>query len=258
MRIVDAHTHLQFPQYDADRDAVIQRLRDNDIVAINVGTDRRSSEAAVAFADAYGDEFYATIGQHPTDTNEQFDDAFYEELAKHPRVVAIGECGLDYFHEKEPIMRERQKELFIQQIEFAFRIDKPLMIHCREAFQDLIHLLQLNTRKLKPEYAGVAHFFSGTKKDAEQLMDLGFSFSFGGVLTFTHDYDPVIDMIPLERILLETDAPYVAPAPYRGKRNEPSFIIETAQRLAELKGVSYDKLVSQTKENAERIFGIQI
>ncbi len=256
MNLIDVHTHIQFSQFNKDRDDVIRRFRENNIAVVNVGTDRRSSEKAVELAEKKGDDFYATVGQHPISSAEEFDYSFYEKLGAHPRVVAIGECGLDYFHEKDSVGREKQKDLFVRQIELAFMLNKPLMLHCREAFGDLIKILKLNTRKLGEPHAGIAHFFSGTKKDADALLGLGFSFSFGGVTTFTHDYDAVIRHIPIERILLETDAPYVAPAPHRGKRNEPSFITETAKRVAEIKEVGYDELVQKTTENAKEIFKI--
>ena len=130
------------------------------------------------------------------------------------------------------------------------------MIHCRDAFADLIALLKLNTKKLQEPDAGVIHFFSGTVEDADALMELGFSFSFGGALTFAPEYEAVAKHVPMERILIETDAPYVAPAPHRGKRNESAFITETARHMATVKGVGYDDVVRETAANAKRIFGI--
>ena len=183
-----------------------------------------------------------------------FDYDFYKNLAQNPKVVAIGECGLDYYRFKNEDLgfKNRQKDVFIKQIELAQEIKKPIMIHCRNAFVDLIDILKSYIINLKS--SGVIHFFSGSKEDAKQLLELEFSFSFGGVITFARDYDEVIKYIPLERIVLETDAPYVAPVPYRGKRNEALYIVETAKKLAELKNVLFEEIARITTANAKRIF----
>lgn len=183
---------------------------------------------------------------------EEFDYDYYKKLAEHPKVVAIGECGLDYYRLTEDT-KDRQFRAFEGQIALAGEVKKPLMIHCRKAFGDLISILQATSYKLQPS---VVHFFSGTKDDAQKLLDMGFSFSFGGVITFTSDYDEVVKYIPLERIVLETDAPYVAPVPYRGKRNEPVYIIEVAKKIAELKGITVEEVSIRTTKNARNIFGI--
>ena len=149
----------------------------------------------------------------------------------------------------------KQENAFRAQIELAHEIKKPLMIHCRNAFADLIRLLQATSYKL-PARPGIIHFFSGTNDDAKELLDLGFSFSFGGVITFTRDYDEVVRFIPLERITLETDAPYVAPAPYRGRRNEPAYVLEVAKKIAELKEKSFEEVTRQTTANARTLFGV--
>ncbi len=189
-----------------------------------------------------------------TSREEEFDYDYYKKLALDPKVVAIGECGLDYYRLSEET-KEKQKSIFIKQIELAHDVKKPLMIHCREAFGDLIELLTTNYQLLNST-PGVVHFYSGTVEDTKKLMDLGFSFTFGGVVTFTRDYDEIIKMIPLDRILSETDAPYVAPMPYRGKRNEPAYVIETVKKLAEIKGVSMEQMQQQIWENAKTIFTI--
>ena len=151
--------------------------------------------------------------------------------------------------------KRNQKEVFLQHIELASEVKKPLMIHCRDAYDDLIPILEQHKDMLL-EDAGIAHFFAGSKDHAKKLLDLGFSFTFGGVVTFVRDYDTLIDMIPIDRILSETDAPYVTPAPHRGKRNEPLYVILVVQRLAELKGVSEEEMKKQIWENAQRIFGL--
>ncbi len=238
---------------------------------------------------------YASVGLHPIHTEksfhdeqelglsgdkgftsraEDFDYDYYKKLALDPKVVAIGECGLDYFRIKnyelgfkndELQIKKKQKEAFTKQIELAIEINKPLMIHCRDAFDDLIKILKsyfLNHKSSRSP--GVVHFYSGTVEDTKKLMELGFSFTFGGVVTFppkagqpradTPNYDEIIKMIPLDRILSETDAPYVAPAPYRGKRNEPAYVVEIVKKLAEIKDISIEQMQQHIWENAKRIF----
>jgi TatD DNase family protein len=278
---LDAHTHVQFSAYDADREEVISRAQAAGISMVNVGTQQDTSRAAVELAERYEDGVYAAIGLHPihtaksyhdaqelgggdaakafTSRGEMFDADYYRELAAHPKVVAIGECGLDYFTRGEGQavsreVKERQKEIFIAQIRLAQELKKPLMIHCRDAFPDLIETLAANCPPLAP--SSIIHFFTGTIAEAQTLLDLGFSFTFGGVITFAQNYDEVVKMIPFDRILSETDAPYVAPAPYRGKRNEPAYVVETVKKLAELKGVSIEKMKEQIWQNAKRVFGI--
>ena len=248
----DIHSHLNFKDYDNDFDKVINRLKETDTSTITVGTDLESSKRAVELADRY-EEIYACIGIHPVDKKgEKFDVTKFEELIKHPKVVAIGECGLDYYR-LEPETKEKQKAAFLRQIELAYEVKKPLMIHCRQAFADLIDILQATNYKLQPS---IVHFFSGTKEDAKHLLDMGFSFSFGGVITFTKDYDEVVRYIPMDRITLETDAPYVTPTPYRGKRNEPLYVAEVAKKIAELKSIPLDEIATLTTQNSRRIFNI--
>ncbi|HEX4104058.1 MAG TPA: TatD family hydrolase [Candidatus Paceibacterota bacterium] len=274
----DAHTHVQFGAFDVDRDEVMRLAREAGVRMINVGTQRDTSAAAIALAEKY-DGVYAAVGLHPVHTTksfhdaqelgggeaakaftsrgEAFDAAAYRALARHPRVVAIGECGLDYFRFSDVESREeqvkKQKAAFTAQIALAREVGKPLMIHCRNAFADLIELLRREADGLKP---GVIHFFTGTPDDARALFTLGFSFTFGGVVTFARNYDEAIKMIPLGHILSETDAPYVAPVPYRGKRNEPAYVAETVKKLAELKNISLVEMATQINENAKRIFSI--
>ncbi len=284
---LDAHTHVQFSGYAADRGAVIQRALDAGVqTMIVIGTQKDTSRAAVALAEQYPDNVRAAIGLHPIHTSRSFHDAqelgggdaaqafasrgesfdmdYYRALARDPRTVAIGECGLDYFHFNDDEPREvqiaRQKDAFLLQIDLSKEVRKPLMIHCRDAFADLIEFIRPHARDLAP---GVVHFFTGTADDARRLLDMGFSFTFGGVITFPPrkgraqgDYDEVIKLIPIDRIMSETDAPYVAPAPFRGKRNEPAYVVHVVTRLAELKGVSTDEMKAQIEENAQRIFGI--
>ncbi len=195
-----------------------------------------------------------------TSREEDFDYEDYKKLALDKKVVAIGECGLDYYraaNSKEQMAngKKKQQETFIKHIELAREIKKPLMIHCRNAFSDLIDIL-VNCQLSDVKCPGVVHFFSGTVNDAKRLLELGFSFSFGGVITFTRDYNEQIKYIPLDRILLETDAPYVSPIPHRGKRNEPMYVEEVAKKLAELKDVSFEEITEQTTENSLTLFNL--
>ena len=284
--LIDAHGHIQFPAYDQDREEVVKRAKDNGVKMIAVGTQAATSEAAIKIAEKYPEDIWATVGFHPNhvvaqisadqnadlrgwhhDENEQketvpekFDIEKLRELAKHPKVVAIGECGLDYFRIKnhEASIKEKQKEVFLEQLKLAQELKKPLMIHCRpskgtdDAYQDLLYMIHDSRFTLHK----IVHFYVGSLAITKKLLDAGFYFTFGGVITFARDYDEVIKYIPLERILLETDAPYVAPEPYRGKRNEPAYIIETVKKMAELKAVTYDKILDITTETARKIFKI--
>jgi TatD DNase family protein len=185
---------------------------------------------------------------------EEFDPEAYRALAEDPKTVAIGECGLDYFRLDEAT-KPKQHAALLAQITLAKAVGKPLMIHCRDAFPDLISLLTDHKKELN-DIPGVIHFFTGTKEQMKALLDLDFAFTFGGVVTFTHDYDEVVRYAPLDRLLSETDAPYVAPMPHRGKRNEPAYVIETVKKLAELRGITTEEMEAAIFKNAQRIFRI--
>src|SRR3989338_157346 len=271
VRFFDVHTHVQFAAFKDDRKEVLERALKNDVWVVNVGTQRDTSESALELAEKYPEGVWAAVGLHPihadksyhnaeelgggeaalefTSRGEEFDYDYYKKLAENHKVVAIGECGLDYYRLSADT-KKKQKEIFEKQIALSNEIKKPLMIHCREAFADLIEILS----EQRSSVAGIVHFFSGTTENAGKLMDLGFSFSLGGVLTFARDYDKVVKYIPMGRILLETDAPYVATVPYRGKRNEPSYIIEVAKKIAEIKDLTLEEVAVLTFQNAERIF----
>lgn len=270
----DAHTHVQFAAFKDDYKEVIERAFKASVWLVNVGTQKDTSKRAIELAHEYKEGIYATVGLHPSHTGKSFHDAdelggneaakgfssrgegfdynTYKKLAQDPKVVAIGECGLDYFRiEGDDVeAKRRQKAAFEAQIKLAKDVKKPLMIHCREAFPDLIEVLRPNAKNLKP---GIIHFFTGTKDDAKELLKIGFYFTFGGVITFTRDYDEVIKMIPIDRILSETDAPYVAPVPYRGKRNEPVYVVEVVKKLAEIKEVSMEEVAGQVLKNAKNL-----
>jgi len=276
-KLIDVHSHVQFVAYEGERDEIVKRALDEDIWVVNVGTQKDTSWAGVVLAEGYKEGVYATIGLHPihtaksyhdvkelgggdaakafTSKGEEFDFDFYKELGKNKKVVAIGECGLDYYRlDKET--KGKQIEIFEAQIKLSKEIDKPLMIHCREAFEDLIEVLKRNKASLLGNYPGINHFFAGSIENAKDLMDLGFYFSFGGVLTFTRDYDNLVKYIGLERIVLETDAPYITPHPHRGKRNEPLFVKYTAEKLAEILGESIEKIHTQTTKNAIKVLNL--
>lgn len=247
----DVHAHVQFDAYDADRDEVISRSLAEGVHMMNIGTDAETSRKAIELAEKY-DGLYAAVALHPTDTpNEVFDPALYEQLASHPKVRAIGECGLDYFRLEEAGTAEKQKAIFIQHIELANKLGKPLMCHIRNAYKDAADILREHA-KVK----GDIHFFAGTWEEAQLFLDLGFTLSFTGVLTFTKDYDEVVHNVPLNMILAETDCPFVTPAPYRGKRNEPLHVREVYKAIARIKGLDEDMVRVQLVENAQRVFGL--
>lgn len=280
---IDVHTHTQFPIYKEDRDDVIYRALSNGIKFINAGTNRETSLSAVLLAEKYREGVYATIGLHPIHTAdaqvdseeifqnnenniivaEQFDKNFYYSLCANKKVVGIGECGLDFFHlenKNRDFLIQKQESVFIEHIKLSKESNKPLIIHCREAFPNLIKILYDNKKHLLKN-PGVIHFFTGTIDDAKNLLDLGFSFTFGGAITFppkknslTNGYDEIIKYIPNDRILSETDAPYLAPIPYRGKRNEPFYVIEVVKKLAEIKNISVEEMSKIIIETANRIF----
>lgn len=278
MILWDAHTHPQFAAYDKDQAEVMARAKNEAVKMIAVGTALSTSRDAIALAEAHPYFVWATAGVHPTHFTDEyhdiqetrtngkeqkteskilFDVKELKTLARHERVVAIGECGLDYYRisKDDTVSQEKQKNGFLAHIEIAHAAGKPLMIHCRAAFGDLISILDSSSSTLH-SFPGVVHFMSGMKDDARRLLDMGFSFTFGGVITFTHDYDELIQYIPVDRILSETDAPYVAPVPYRGKRNEPAYVKEVIGRLAELKNVSYGEMAENIQLSVRRVFNV--
>ncbi len=271
-KYIDIHAHVNFKVFEEDHDAVIRRALDNDTWFFNVGTQIDTSRTAIKLAHRYDEGVFAVIGLHPIHTDksfhdeqelgeggkeftsrgEIFDKKIYRELLKDPKVVAIGECGLDYFRVDERSI-EKQKKAFIEQIELANEVKKPLMLHIRDAYTDTLEILKKHA-KVK----GVVHFFVGDIEEAKSFLDFGFMLSFTGVLTFTHDYDEVVKNTPLNMILTDTDSPYVAPVPYRGKRSEPSYVKEIVKKIAEIKGISVDEVERQTDINAIEFFGLKI
>jgi TatD DNase family protein len=271
MNYFDAHTHVNFVAYKDDRDEVIERAKDAGVGMNVVGTQIDTSREAVELAEKH-DHIYATIGLHPVHTaksyhdekelgeggkeftsrGEQFDAAAYEMLGQSDRVIAIGECGLDYYRVEENT-KAIQIKAFIEHIELANKLGKPLMLHIRNAYEDALEVLQAHTK-----VQGDVHFFAGDWNTAKRFLDIGFTLSFTGVVTFTHDYDEVVKNTPLDMILSETDAPYITPVPFRGKRNESSYVPYIVNAIAAIRGEDEEKVRAQLLANAERVFSIQV
>jgi TatD DNase family protein len=270
MKYFDAHTHINFAAFNDDREEAFARAKNSGVAMNIVGTQYDTSRSAVELAEGR-EGVYATIGLHPihttksyhdekelgeggkafTSRGEVFDARAYKALAASPKVIAIGECGLDYYRLDEAT-KERQVKDFVEQIHLANSLKKPLMLHIREAYEDALDILASEA-----EVRGDAHFFAGSWGIARRFLDMGFTLSFTGVLTFTHDYDEVVKNAPLDMILSETDAPYVSPVPYRGKRNEPAFVPEVVKAIARIKGVDEEECAAALMENARRVFGIE-
>ncbi len=254
----DIHSHINFPEYDKDREEVLARLKETKTKTIVVGTDLESSRRALALAEAH-DEICACVGVHPVDNPTRVFDEELSTLAKHPSVVAIGECGLDFFHADKSDEKEitRQKELFLAHINLAVAHDKPLMIHSRSAYRELLDILESLAKEKGEKLRGDVHFFAGDVDTARRFFNIGFTISFTGVITFARDYDEVIRFSPLSMILSETDAPYVTPTPYRGKRNEPSYVSEVVKKIAEIRGEDFSVVRKTLVENAFRVFNLK-
>ena len=251
----DVHSHLNATEYSEDINEVIKRLEETETHTIAVGTDLESSKIAVELAEKH-EEIYACVGVHPVDNkNEHYDISKYRELAQHPKVVAVGECGFDFYHADKARDYKRQKKLFLDQVDFALKHDKPIMIHSRNAYENVLEILEPLKVVYGKKLRGNVHFFTGSVAVAQRLFDLGFSISFTGVITFTRDYDEVIKAAPLDMIMSETDAPYVTPVPYRGKRNEPSFVVEVVKKIAEIREEDEERVRVALVNNALSMIG---
>jgi len=253
---IDTHAHLEFDSYDDDRELVIQRAIENNVDAIiTIGTDLKTSRQAVLLAEKYAAVF-AAVGIHPTDCQEA-EDADYEEireLAGHEKVVAIGEVGLDYYHMRAP--KKKQEEAFTLQIGLARELGLPLIIHNRESHEDMYRLL---IKEDVADVGGVMHSFSGEADFLENILELDMYVSFTGNITFKkNDASALIKQTPLERLLLETDSPFLTPVPLRGKRNEPAFIVHTVKKIAEIRNLSHDEVGRVTSENAQKLFKLNL
>ncbi len=256
--MIDSHCHPQAPQYEADRDAMIRRALDAGIKMLCIGTDFATSKQGIELAQQY-EGMWATAGLHPNDNlNEGFNVAAYEELLKMPKVVGMGEIGLDYYRTTEEPAKQAQRERFEQQLALAVKLNMPIVIHSRDAGKGsmgIVHgdLLSIVRNNL-PTRTGVAHSFTGTIDEARQYLDLGFYIGFNGIITFARQYDDLVKFVPMDRILIETDAPFLAPEPHRGGRNESSYIVEVAKKLAELKNESHDTIAQVTDANCRELF----
>lgn len=256
MKYFDIHSHLNFPDYGEERESVIERMKATDTQTICVGTDLQTSKECVELTEKHS-EIYACIGIHPADNPEEgFDEAAFEKLVTHPKVVAIGECGIDFFHRTKEEDYERQKALFLTQVKFALKHNKPIMIHARNAYPELLDVLEPLKIEHGDKLRGDVHFFAGTLPEAERFWRIGFTTSFTGVITFARNYDEVIKSAPLEMLMSETDAPFVAPLPYRGKRNEPAYVSEVVKKIAEIRGEEFEAVAEEMVRNAKRVFAI--
>jgi TatD DNase family protein len=255
MKYIDIHSHLDLESFGADQALILERMKQAEVGTITIGTKLSDSIEAVKIAEAH-ENVWACIGVHPKTDGQvpEFDEVEFEKLVVHPTVVAIGECGLDYFRLEGDIekIKEVQKKVFRQQIEFAIKHNKALMIHTRDSYADTYEILN----QYKGKVRGNLHFFVGNLDWANKFIELGFTVSFTGVITFARDYDVVVKSVPLDKIHAETDAPFVAPVPYRGKRNEPSYVIEVVKKIAELRGEEFETVRLQLLENAKRVFGV--
>lgn len=253
--LIDTHAHLNAAAFDEDRHDVIRRAVEQEISRIvNVGFNRETIPSSLALAEQY-DFIYSTVGWHPTDAKDmtQEDLEWIESLCSHKKVVAIGEIGLDYYWDTSP--KEVQDRVFREQIRLARKVGLPIVIHNRDAHHDVVKTLR---EEKAHEVGGVMHCYSGSWETARMCLDMNFYISFGGPVTFKNAKQPkeVLAQVPLDRLLIETDAPYLAPHPYRGKRNETSYVRLVAETAAEIKGLSLEELAEATTRNAIKLFGL--
>ncbi|UCC63350.1 MAG: TatD family hydrolase [Anaerolineae bacterium] len=261
--LIDTHAHLDFRQFDDDRDAVLDRAWEAGLAAIvTIGIDLETSRAAVALAETH-ERVFATVGFHPHDAKYADTSALAElsELAQHPRVVAIGEIGLDYYRDRSP--REVQRRLFRQQLQMAAQVGKPVVIHDREAHADTLKILRQWVTENQPrpaEYRGVLHCFSGDLALAQTGNELGFFIGVDGPITYRNarHLPALVKALPLDRLLLETDAPFLTPHPYRGQRNEPAYVRLVVKKIAEVKKESLREIAQATTTNANTLFRLGI
>jgi TatD DNase family protein len=275
-KMFDSHCHVHFNAYKEDMDEVIKRTLDKGVFMITVGTQESTSKYGLEVAQRY-EGMWATVGLHPNHTVKQsfvddqelstvktraelFDMDYYRELVKHPKCVALGETGLDYYRLSEEFDKDEQirvqKETVQAHIDLATEAGLPVVIHCRDAYVEQAALLKSSIDAGKLEKLGVIHCFTGTMEEAQLFLEMGFYISFSGIVTFAKELMEVAREVPLDRMLIETDSPYLTPVPDRGKRNEPWRVEYVAQKIAELKGVSVEEVQEATMANTRRVFGI--
>lgn len=263
--LIDTHSHINFNAYKKDAEEVIQRALDKNIWMIAVGAQYSTGRRALEYAEAY-DGIYAAVGLHPTHIRgvfetglwsgnerelEEFNRDNYKELLENPKAVAVGEIGLDYYDKTiTDSAKVIQKEVFKKQLDLARDAGKPVIIHCRKAYNDLIEILEEYSGKIN----GVVHSFEGRKSQALKFLDMGFYLGFNGMITYASGMENIIKEVSLERILLETDCPFLTPIPYRGQRNEPSYLSYIAEKIAEIKQIETDQVAEQTTKNAMDLF----
>ena len=255
LKIIDVHAHLTWVSFDTDRDDVIYKMKNNQIGAISVGVDLNSSLKNIKLAEQYKN-IWATVGVHPHSDVSSDDLKTLNTLATNDSVVAIGETGLDYF--KSDVSRARQQEIFQKHIDLALSLNKPLMIHTRDvagsfvAYHDAYNILEKYKGRVHPHF----HFYAGDIESTRTLLDLGATFSFTGVITFSDSYNNLLQYLPKTSIMVETDSPFVAPVPYRGERNDPTLIPPILNKIADIWGVSQETCAITLRENTRRVFGI--
>lgn len=277
--LIDTHTHVHFNAFKDESDDVVKRALAEDVWMVTVGTQKDTSKYAVELAEKFSEGVYSAVGLHPVHVTgeteeaqsegselafktrrEDFDPEYYRALIKSSKkVVAIGECGLDYYRVPAERLAEakiRQREQLLMQIKLADETNLPLLFHCRDAHADLQTLISEEITVGRLKRRGIIHCFTSTYEDAMKYIEMGFVISFSGIVTFSKSLADVAKLLPLNKIVIETDAPYLTPVPYRGKRNEPRYVRYTAEHLAKVRGISFEELVEATTANAKRVFGI--
>ena len=273
---IDTHAHVNFAAYKDDAEEVMKRTLEAGVFVVNVGSQHSTSKRAVEMAEKYAEGVYAAVGLHPIHlvkrkvnpddselnendfetTGELFDFEKYLELAKNPKVVAIGEMGLDYHHfEPEDNIEElktKQKETFLQGIKLANELQKPMIIHCWDAYDDLLEILKNNP----VEKRGIIHSFIGGYKTARKFTDLGYKIGLNGVVTYADDFNRLIKEVDLKDMVLETDCPYLTPVPHKGERNEPLYVKLVAEKVAKVKEISVEKVAEITTQTVKKLFNI--
>jgi TatD DNase family protein len=254
-KIFESHAHYDSSKFAEDREELLNSIQENEVgTIINVGASWKSVTSVIELAEKYP-FIYAALGLHPDEVGDLNEErfAFLKEQCRKEKVVAIGEIGLDYYWDNES--HDIQKKWFVRQLELARELDLPVIIHSRDAAEDTLKIMKEHAQGLR----GVIHCFSYSKELAEEYVKMGFHIGIGGVVTFKNGkkLKEVAEVVPLEKILLETDCPYLAPEPYRGKRNSSLYIPHIAQAIADIKGITYEEVVVQTEQNGKLLFGIQ-
>jgi len=257
--LIDSHAHLNFPDYDKDRDEVVKKCLENNVWMVNVGTDYETSKKAVEISEEYSQGVFAAVGMHPENIGkEEFNCDRYKNLIRSKKVVAIGEIGLDYWHcpktkKKQTEFKEKQKELSLRQLNLAKELNLPIIFHCRKAHNDLLEILkkfQVSCFKLQ----GVVHCFTGNWQQAEKYLEMGLYLGFNGII-FKLNLDEIIKKAPLDKILIETDCPFLSPLA-EVKRNEPLFVKYIGEKIAKLKNITFEEVAEKTTQNAKNLFNL--